>query len=61
MSIRESARGLTKTHGEIAEELAKATVGTRVHELLSQLHHHLGEVVRVSEELATLQESQDKR
>lgn len=47
--------GLRGTHGDIANQLADATEGTRKHALLHDLHYHLGHVIEISEELLVIE------
>lgn len=56
---KRSLQDLRATHAEIGERLAHATVGTRLHDLLHDLHYHLGHVIEISGELLTLEERGD--
>lgn len=53
-----SLRGLRETHADIEERLATETLGTRSHELYAGLHHHLGRVIEISEEILVLEGSE---
>lgn len=44
-------RGLRSTHADVSERVANENVGTRKHELLLDLQHHLGRVIEITEEL----------
>lgn len=58
MSIEDRKKhlvGLRQTHGDVANQLAEATDGTRKHALLHDLHYHLGHVIEISEELLVIE------
>lgn len=48
-------RGLRETHADIETRLSQETVGTYSHELYAGLHHHLGRVIQISEEIIALE------
>lgn len=48
-------RGLRETHADLAERLTTEEVGTRSYELYADLHHHLGRVIEISEEILILE------
>lgn len=51
----EMLSGLRSTQADVRERVAHETVGTRKHELLLDLDHHLGRVIEITEELFAIE------
>lgn len=56
LARRRTLQEMRMQQGDIEEKLANATIGTRTHELLSDLHYHLDHVITISEELLVIEE-----